>query len=181
MIKRTTAIALTATLVSLGIGLPLSAQEADELPDVITQEEVPSDDMGLPGEMDAGDDTGLPGTEEDFVDDMPMEDMPMEDMPMEDMPMEDTPTEDMPMEDMPMEDMPMEEEEDDTAEPMDDPTLEPTAPTEEPFGLEDPALDSEMEMNELDPTEEPEAETSEPFFDGTRSIETKDGAIIRQH
>ena len=38
MIKRTTAIALTATLVSLGIGLPLSAQEADELPNVITQD-----------------------------------------------------------------------------------------------------------------------------------------------
>jgi hypothetical protein len=164
----------------LGIGLPLSAQEADDLPDVITQEEVPNDDMSLPGEIDAGEDIELPGTEEDFVDDMPMDDMPAEDVPMDDMPVED-----MPMDDMPMEE---EEEEEDTIDSMDNPTLEPTAPTEEPFGLEDPALDSEIEANELDPIEEPEAEKPEPVDEsnaapdshnfGTRSLESENGAVI---
>jgi|GEM_PF-5382925 len=70
MIKQTAAIALTATLASLGMSLPASAQDINETPTVIDQDEPLNDDVGLPEGTDTGEDTGLPDGGEVLTDDV---------------------------------------------------------------------------------------------------------------
>lgn len=74
MIKQTAAIALTATLASLGMSLPALAQDADNLPTVIDRDELLNDDVGLPEGTEDGADTGLPDAGEVLDDNVIIED-----------------------------------------------------------------------------------------------------------